>query len=541
MRISALILLALAILPGAAQAAEIAAASRVEAVTVFPDRAQVTRSTRIDIPAGAHAVIFEGLPGQLLTESLKVEGTGSAAVTVGSVDSRRVTEEQPVGDKERELANNLLALRDKRDLVEADIKALQVKQSFIEAIGKMAPDGAGKDLKKSEMQPERWQQAWTTLEAGATETFRALVQKRVEQRTLDDQIRKVEEELRSLQTGRRDALTVRVNVEAAAPATLALALSYQVPEAGWRPIYEARLDTGAAELVIDQQGSVHQRTGEDWQDVELSLSTARPSLGTRAPQLPTWWLDFPEPRPPAQPAPEARLLMKQDARGDAKRPDEASLAQAQTVATEFAAEYRIPGLASVPGDRSERRVGIGSHAMPVTLSLHVVPKATTAAFLSVEGDYSGAAPLLPGALLLFRDGAFIGNGRLDMLRPDEKVRLSFGVDDKVRVQRTLLAGETSQQGIVNKDRRTERRFRTVVENLHRQAVRISVFDNLPVSRNENIRVELLTNATTAGFTRNVDDRAGVLAWEATWQPGEKKSIDFGYAVTVPSDRSVPGF
>lgn len=528
--------------PPSAHAADIDAAGRVEAVTVFPDRAQVTRVARVDVPAGAHTVVFEGLPGQLLGDSLRVEGTGSAAIAIGSVDSRPAVGEQPAGDKERDLLRRLIELRDKRALVDADIKALEIRQTFIEAIGRMAPDGAGKDLKKSEMQPERWQQAWATLETGAAETFRAIVQKQIERRGLDDAVRKAEDDLKRLQTGRRDSLTVRVNVEAAAAAKLTLALRYQVPDAGWRPQYEARLDTASGRIALAQQGVVRQRTGEDWPEVELTLSTARPGLGTRPPELGTWWLDYFEPRPMAA-APEARVLMKQEPQRDAATPQDvrAGLVEAETVAGEFAAEYRIPGRATVPADSSERKVAIATHEMAAQLAVRAVPKIDPAAYLTAEAKYTGAAPLLPGSLLLFRDGAFVGNGRLDLMRPDETARLSFGIDDKVRIKHSLLAGQISQQGLLNRDRRIERKYRTVVENLHRQPLRVAILDNLPVSRQEAIRIELLTDATTPGFARDVDDKTGVLAWESAYQPGEKRTIDFGYAVSFPRDRQVPGF
>lgn len=540
-RIAAIALVAAAF-PSAAWSTDIAAISRIEAVTVFADRAQVTRVARLDLPAGAHAVVFEGLPGQLLGDSLRVEGGGTTAVAIGSVDARPVTGEQPVGDKERELVRKLTDLRDKRALLDADLKALEVRQTFIEAIGKMAPDGAGKDLKK-EMQPERWQQAWSTLETGAGETYRGIVLKQVERRALDESIRKVEDDLKRLQTGRRDSLTVRVNLESAAPAKLTLALRYQVPEAGWRPQYEARLDTAAGRITLVQQGVVRQRTGEDWSDVELILSTARPGLGTRPPDLQTWWIDYFEPRPLAA-APEARVLMKQEPRAAATQQEQdvpAGLVEADTVAGEFAAEYRIPGRSSVTADSSERRVAIATHQMAARMAVRAVPRIDAAAYLTAEATFAGAAPLLPGAMLLFRDGAFIGNARLDMLRPDETARLSFGIDDKVRIRHSLLTGQTSQQGILNRDRRVERKYRTIVENLHRQPIRVAILDNLPVSRQDTIHVDLLADATTPGFTRDFDGRTGVLVWEADYQPGEKRNIDLGYAVSFPRDRQVPGF
>src|SRR5690606_19048540 len=116
-----------------------------------------------------------------------------------------------------------------------------------------------------------------------------------------------------------DARTeVRVNVTAAAALEANLLLRYQVPSASWQSLYDARLMTGARNvapsLVLIRRAAVQQRTGEDWRDAALTLSTARPASGASAPTLDPSIVDFlpeaPPPRPvasaPAPAAPAAR-------------------------------------------------------------------------------------------------------------------------------------------------------------------------------------------------------------------------------------------
>ena len=60
---------------------------------------------------------------------------------------------------------------------------------------------------------------------------------------------------------------------------------YVVPGAGWRPAYDTRGDVAKKEIELTYFGMVIQQTGEPWEDVELSLSTARPSLGASMPEI----------------------------------------------------------------------------------------------------------------------------------------------------------------------------------------------------------------------------------------------------------------
>ncbi len=141
---------------------------------------------------------------------------------------------------------------------------------------------------------------------------------------------------------------------------------------------------------------------------------------------------------------------------------------------------------------------------------------------------------------MFRDGAFVGTSAIPMLRPGEEVTLSFGVDDKVRVDYRLETGQRSSEGLITKHLRLERRYLIEVTNHHARAMEIAVLDQLPVPRDAAIEVALLRGSTQVS-ERDVENRKGVLAWRHSYQPGETRTIKFGYAVTYPDGQAVPGF
>ena len=120
---------------------------------------------------------------------------------------------------------------------------------------------------------------------------------------------------------------VVVNVEAQEAVKGALRVSYRVQEAGWTPFYDARLTIGdgkakpALELV--NRADVTQSTGESWNNVALTLSTARPNGTTSAPDVLPWEvskLEPAEPAPPVAAAPmaEAEGFLEDDAATDGR-------------------------------------------------------------------------------------------------------------------------------------------------------------------------------------------------------------------------------
>jgi uncharacterized protein (TIGR02231 family) len=202
----------------------------------------------------------------------------------------------------------------------------------------------------------------------------------------------------------------------------------------------------------------------------------------------------------------------------------------------FQAVYAIAGRVSVPATGEAKRVAIDHMPLDVTLMLRTVPKSSPKAFLYVKMTTARGTPILPGQVALFRDATFVGNGRLPQLAPGEEHELGFGVDDAVRVRHTVLEEKRGESGIISSSKTDTRNFRLSVKNLHERAVPVTVIDQLPVSQNADVKVELL--AKTAPSKRDLDDKRGVLAWELKLEPDEEKSIEFGYTVSWPAGKKI---
>jgi uncharacterized protein (TIGR02231 family) len=531
--------------------------SRIEAVTVFPDRAEVIRVLEVALPAGESTVAVAALPASLIAESVRVRGAAQDRFQIGSVETRKVFAEGVVRDEERRLTQEIEALRDQRRVLADRIAALKVQLEFITAIGREAPRTANEELVRGKLDPESWKQAWSALGSGAAEAFEGIRGAEVEQRKIDRSIERKMRELNQIRTGQKASITARVNVALKAPARLRLELSYQLRGASWRPLYDARLDTEAEALGLTQIGEVRQRTGEDWSEVQLTLSTARPAASARMPDLEAWFVDFLRVMPLAEnyraraKAEKADRLREQETLGivaEEALEDRAAdplvpqvpAPVAEVVAGEFAAEYRIAGAANVPSDDAPHKFVIAEQSIPAALAVRVVPKVAARAYLYAEIVYPGQAPLLPGPVSVFRDEAFIGTGGLGLLRPGETHKFSFGIDEKVAVTYRLVEGERSREGLINKERRQERLYRTEVVNHHAKPIEITVLDQLPVPRDERIKVELLKQSTKP-TQADVEERKGVLAWTETYEPGQERAVVFGYAVTYPEDEILPGF
>jgi uncharacterized protein (TIGR02231 family) len=265
------------------------------------------------------------------------------------------------------------------------------------------------------------------------------------------------------------------------------------------------------------------------------------------PEMRPWWIDFSRPQP--KPLLEKRMKAERSMQADemlagtyAPEPNAmpAEVKTAQAVSSEFSVRYRIPGRVTVPADNSRHRFVLNQQEMGVELAARTAPKLDNRAFLYAELTYKGDSPLLPGPWQLQRDGNFVGSHNNPALRPGEKLALAFGADDAIEVDYKLLKNEREKQGLISREVNVQRRYRMTLTNHHKRKLPVSVFDQLPVSRDEDIKVTL-ADGSTRPSDRDVKDRAGVLEWKRSMDPGEKWIIHFGYDVSYPQDKKVPGF
>lgn len=545
-RLLALLACFTVILPAIAQADEIPVESEIRAATVYPNRATVTREAVADLPEGSHTLIFNGLPANLLTDSLRAEGSAGIQVTFGALTHRQVMASDLTAPREQALNEQLQTLEDRRALIEAEKKALGAQLSFLENLGEQAALRSDEEIARLNLQPDQWIAAARAIHGGVGDILRATHAQDMALRDINNEIRQVRNELNQLRTGQRSTHQVRIPVETSAATQLTVALSYQVPNATWKPVYDARLDTDNGTLEITQFGAVRQNTGEDWTDITLTLSTAQPHRGAGLPDLSPMWVDIFDPQArqfrgeraaiaSMDMAAESTMAMSKSA-----PPQAAQFAAAEIVTGGFVSEYRIPGPATVPADGSESKLMVGRFDTESQLAVHIKPQVSRDAFVVAQARLRGEAPLLPGQASLFRDGAYVGQAEMPMLRPGETHDLPFGIDDQIAVTRNIIRDQRSEAGLIARDNVLERHFVTEVQNLHRRAMDVIIYETIPVGRDERIRTEIVRNVTTAGFQENVDNIRGLLRWQQTLEPQQQVDIGLGWRVNWPKDLSLSG-
>ncbi|MBL0015613.1 MAG: mucoidy inhibitor MuiA family protein [Bacteroidetes bacterium] len=531
--------------------------STVSKVTVYTDRAMVTRLAKATLDKKTLSLNITHLPANLDKESLRISARGTVGLTlldfkVSDQQYKDVPEAalHTLGEEKQRLLDNIAAFKD-------EIAAIEHQKAFLKEIGVGKSKQISKDLDVQRPVLDDWK---SVLE------FLGKEQRDLDglRRDLELKIRKAEADVRLIDaelmkfsgatTKVRKIVTIAVEVQDAGD--FEFELSYIIHDAKWQPLYDARVDSKAKKVGIRYYGMVTQRTGEDWKGVEVLLSTARPQLGGNAPAIGAWYVSQQVMREEremavsrggggfagglkksmAMPASEAAPGMP--AMEEAADESYATVEAGQGSSVVF----RTGGRGDVPGDGGEAKLLIMDGDFGNQFQYLTVPKLAEHVYLTAEVTNTTDFPLLPGKISIFLDGNFVGSSRMQALVvPGEKFELHLGVDESIKVVRKLQKRVGDEKGLFSRSHIEDFSYLITLESNRDSAEQIIVRDHLPVTTDEKIKVETKVCSPVENPEKDKDKLAnGVVEWKINLQPRSKEKIELGFSVAYPKDMSVSG-
>jgi len=528
------------LLPCAGIATAQEGSSRIARVTVYPGVATVERVAKV--AAGARSLVLTCLPATLDTQSLQIQA--DPAVRVGEFSV--LTEDRDVaGTCASPLDGRIRELEDQIAAVKAEASALTLVECYLKAVAggpagddTAAPRGPG-------VTPAQLAAMAEALRKSGQDTQARTHQLRRKQEALELALKPLAAERDRVAGQRTRVVSVTVNLAAEREGELRLA--YQVRGPGWQPSYRATLDAAKPSVQLERLALVAQNSGEDWSNVQLLLSTGQPHRATQGRLPRPWTLDVappPQPRAPAPamamapaaaPAPAAPPAPMRE-RGNAEAMPSFDVG---TTDKGFATEFAVPQRITVPSNGQRITLALGTHQAPARLLVRTAPGVEEAAYLVAEiAPPPGVWPA--GSVGLYRDGAFVGTGRLDFAAVPTptaggtaQASLSFGRDELVLVRADAPQDMTASTGLTGA--RTERKTRRAyaVENRHKSAIDLQVLHAAPVSRNEKIEVE--SHYQPAPTETAWNRQTGTIAWRQSLAAGGTAQFSAEHTIRYPKD------
>lgn len=609
--------------------------SKIQQIIVFLNKAQISRTATATVPAGTSTLRFTELSPNIDIQSIQVKSSGDFTIlsvkhelNYLNIQAKQKGVEdlqiQQKGIQEKIAAQNTL------------IEVYNQEETMLEK--NQVISGANVNLDVAKLQ-----QALDFQSARLTEIKRKKAEVNRQIDALNTELRKYNQQIADLNLNKSQPTgNILVTVSAKVPLQSVFTLSYVVDNASWYPTYDIRAKNVNSPITIAYKANVSQKTGEDWKNVKLILSTGNPSISGSKPELSPYFLNFGMYTAGQTAAitkvtgrvtsandhlsiPGALVKIKEttiatqtDANGyysiqvppgqrtltfssigyqpveryvnttvintelataknelaevmlvddygdqanltgkvaglsvtkarlngkeyvgatvqDALKSLPADILTAITVnqvENQTNVEFNIDNPYSIPPDGKQYTVEINQQELPASYQYSVVPKVNTDVFLTAQLTEWNKYNYLSGEANLFFEGTFIGKSLINTQATSDTLNLSLGVDKNIVVTRTLQKDLTEKQALGSNKKET-RNWLIDVKNRKSSAINLLVEDQVPVSQNKDIDVEV--QELTGG---KLDKETGKVSWTVALNPSDEKKLQLRYQVKYPKVQSV---
>jgi len=515
--------------------------SQIKEVTLFTNQALVKREAKAKLHKGLNELLIELQAFRVERDSVSAKVFGDGEIY--SVQFKEVYLKESPQENIKALERNIKELKDSKRILLDEKDVLNNREKFLGSVIDFSKTQVPQDIKTSFPKIEDLEKTLTFL----GNNLQAINNKKqsldTEIEKIEEQIKVLEKELASLIRPRQKTKKVMEILFNSNKEQMAkIEASYLVHNAYWHPFYKVDVPLQLEEVDLTMFSKIKQKTGEDWENIALSLSNVIPLRGVGLPLPRSWILDIPRARQ------KGDLLSSRKRAAEppmeemeiAADKEEAKFVEAKRKELPLSFEYQMPQVLNIESKEKETLLPIFSKTLKGEFSYLAVPRISPLTFLVCTA--SADKELLSGLLNVHFGGRFIGKTFLSEKKPGDPFKMSLGADREVKLKREKIKDKVKETYFGKIERKTvirEMAFKITLENIKDKPIKIRVLDSIPVSRTDRIEVKDL-EITPEPAEKNYQDKEGVGLWEFELESNEKRDITIEFVVTYPKDTPLFG-
>lgn len=493
----------------------------IKSVTVLSDSALIKKDLSLNLSKGDNTVEIVGFPVSMNDNSIKVKILNNDGIKIKDIKVQKTFLTQPKNPKIDHLTKQMDDLNTKITLLNNEKIVLT---NSIEYIKK-----ANINNKLNTQELDDFINFSEKFISKKLERI-SIIEKEIEKLEKDKSV--IQNEINFIKNQTKETKNLYLILHSDKNHNASMEISYLVNGVRWNSSYEINADSNSEKISIGHFVNIKQSTGEDWNNVELEISTAKPSAGT-IPEITPIYLE------------KAKPLFVFTKERDEIFAEEKIMKKANKSISFFESEvkeettsftFTLPFKVSIPSDNNFYKFQLAERQEKGEFFYYAVPKLSNSVFLTATTKNSLGYPLLSGSANVYLDGMFISTFNLPKTLPDEEINLSFGQDESIKIDRKQTKRFTEYFGIGDKNVRIHYEYLISIKNSKKRSVLLNLKDQFPVSKDEMIKV-IQVEPTKDKATISED---GIISWNISLEPSEKKELKLRYKVEYPKNYKVSG-
>ncbi|MBX2844051.1 MAG: DUF4139 domain-containing protein [Flammeovirgaceae bacterium] len=520
--------------------------SKIEDITVFLSKAQITRSALTNISSGQTRIILEGLSPNIDDQSIQVSAKGKAVI-MGIKHQFNYLQKTKFSQKVKVLRDSVAYYSEAYNLNNDKKEVLLGEKTLVEQ--NLSIGGTQNGVSVDEL--KKMTDFYSTKLTSIKKELRRISYEQVEIQKSLGAVRQQLQELNAIRDKRTSE--IEITFSATSSEKIGLEVKYLVNNCGWYPTYDIRAVDTKSPIELDYKAFVYQNSGIDWKDVKLTLSTINPTYNGSLPELSPSYVNLYIPptynkraKQQVAQAPMLEEMVVEDAEFDeefgAEGDDwgeddgwgdsETTASYTSTVKSTLATNFEINIPYDIPSDGNEKLVEIANEKIDANFVHHAIPQINTDAFLIANITNWEQYNLLPGTMNIYFSGTFVGSSELATDNLTDTLSLSLGTDKNVVINRKSL-GEFNEKKAIGSNKKESKGFEITIRNTKTEDITLFIKDNIPVSKDNRVEVTL-EESKGASYNANT----GILEWQLNIKPSETKTLKFSYSIKYPKNDQI---
>lgn len=511
--------------------------ANIEHITVFLSGAEIEATSKVNLPQGESEVLFTNIAGNIVQQSISV-GVGNGVIVQSATSQNNYLENNNLSPRGQMLKDSIDYLKQQNEALSDKKSVLNEQLSVIKENRKIAGENNGLSVIELQKMLDLISTKMNGLLAEGHVLDRQMKKTQERINLLNQQLN--EEQKKDFQPGGQ--LLVKFYTTVATTATVNI--TYVTPNASWTPSYDLRVDKINSPVKLVYKANITQNSGVKWDNVKLSLSTGNPNEGAEAPTMNPWYLAFYQPQPnygymnkaTVNYAPPRMAMETKDALEESiadAGPAQASVGNyVQIDNSGINTTFDISLNYTIPSDGQEHLVAVKDYELPATYRYYVAPKLDRDAFLQARVTNWEDLNLMPAATNIFYEGAYVGQGYIDMRNVKDTLNLSLGRDKKIIVRRENDKNYRSVKTIGTNIRKSFG-YTIEVRNTKKENIDLVVLEQFPISNDKDIVIE-----DKEANGAKINEETGAVQWDLSLKGNELKTLKLNYSIKYPKDKTV---
>lgn len=519
------------------------AKSKITQVTIYNTKAHIVRSTKV-LASGEFIVQFQNLPAYIEKTSIQAKIKGNAVVR-----DLKFKEEffQTFPDQDMKILNEeeVAITKKKRKLLDS-IEQNNLEKLFLEKIIDKISSKENKFEKTLDV--SKWIQIISFYKEKLNDLFEEKRNLENELYDVDNELSEIKNKISKISSGRLKVKNiVELILKSSDDSEIEIELLYLVHNAGWIPSYDIRVNSNSKTMNITYNAIVRQNTAEDWNDVVIKLSTAKPNISGIQPELIPWRLSLANPldynakmKRRSLSDSVFKMTYAQSVRCEEVEEKELKIESADVENLITSTTFEVAGTSNIKSDNLDHKVSFLISDLPIEFEYSSVPKMGQYAYLRGKTKNTTGYPYLEGETNIYLDNCFIANANMKYVADDEEFWTSLGIDETIKIDYKFIKKTQSLDGMFNKQNKFIYEYKITITNNKFSDEIVKIFDQLPISENDKIKINLISPEYKENTEFLKKNELNFLEWILPIKSKEKIELNLKFSIEYPQNFNIDG-